>query len=318
MKKIILMLTCGLLSAGFTLSTLQDSALAGPCPFTNREIALLRAAVSWKELYFQGGKGFTRLAATLRLRSPCGFCPSGLEQVMTGFMPCPLERPNIQVLSVETALFSLIPPREEYCQHVWFEPETGRVLQRIRIKKGYTPWIKAYRWSENGVRRLRVRPKHPSEVNSKPGKWKGRHSSFYPYSSYADACPVISEPTVLFHILSRIDTKNTQFPLELCVFGKKKLHRITIRLMKLEPLKVSFESYSFQGSRRIEKKVTPAVFFITEEQPGEKSRETFSLLGLRDEIFIFMDPASHLPVRIMGKTKKFGHVILALTGAWLK
>lgn len=233
-------------------------------------------------------------------------------------MPCPLEKADIRVLSVETAMSNLIPPQEEYTQHVWFKQETDQALQRLRIKKGNSPWIKAYTWNENGVSRLKIQPKHPSDVNKKPEKWKKTHKSFYPFPKKT-RCQIISEPTLLFHLLSRIDTKKTRFPLELCIFGKKELHRVIIRLMRLEPLKVSFESYGLQGTRRIEKNVTPLVFFISEPpSQDKKKREQFSLLGLRDEIFIFVDPKTRLPVRLMGKTSKFGHIVLALTGAWLK
>ncbi len=272
----------------------------------------------WKELYFQGGKGFTRIAASVRLRSSRGFCPCDLTCTLKGLMPCPLEEANTKVLSVDTAVSTLIPPQEEYIQHVWFNKKNGKAYQRIRWKKGAHAWIKAYKWEERGVRRLKLQPRGPHEINLAPGKWTRKKSSFFPYAQDAESCHVISEPAVLLYLLSIIDTRQVRFPLELCVFGKKQLHRVTIRLMRLKPLKISFESYGLQGEHRVEKTIRPMVFFITTLPEEKKKREPFSLLGLREDIYIFIDPETRLPVRIMGKTKRAGDMVLALTGAWIR
>jgi hypothetical protein len=90
--------------------------------------------------------------------------------------------------------------------------------------------------------------------------------------------------------------------------------------MRLKPLKISFEAYGLQGERRIEKTISPIVFFVTSSSATEEKKgdETFSMLGLQKDIYIFLDPKTRLPVRVIGKTKKFGDMVLALTGAWLK
>ena len=318
MRNFIITLSVLLLFVQFTGSR----AFAGASDTTSSRCGKIEfyKDVSWRELYFQGGKGFTRLAASVRLRSSRKFCPCELTDTLSGFITCPLEGEDLKVLSVETTLSTLIPPQEEYAQHVWFNTKASGALQRIRWKKGPHPWVKAYRWGEKGVSRLKIQPASPSEVTKNPGIWTKKRRSFFGYSRGAEDCPTISEPTLLFYLLSSIDTKRSRFPLELCVFGKKELHLVTVRLVKLKPLKISFESYGLQGERRIEKNIRPLVFFITAspDEENEEGRETFSLLGLREDIYIFLDPETRLPVRVIGKTKKFGDMVLALTGAWLR
>ncbi len=274
----------------------------------------------WKELYFQGGKGFSRITASVRLRPSREFCPKSIKNAVSDFMPCPLPGRDLGIISVETAVSTLIPPQSEYSQHVWFNTKTGSALQRIRLKNGTHPWLKAYRWQEDGVSRLKIRPDKPEEFSLPPDKWNKRHASFFKYpQKEVKACPVISESTVLLHLLSMIDVGKTRFPFQLCVFGKKRLHRVTVHLAKLKPLKIAFESYGLQGERRIEKTIKPLVFLITSasmDKKGEKD-EAFSLLGLQDDIYIFLDPGTRLPVRLIGQTKRFGEMIIALTGAWI-
>ncbi len=281
----------------------------------------LRPKSPWRELYFQGGKGFTRIAASVRLRSPLGFCPSNLSKPLSGFAPCPLEGPDIRVLSVESAVSTLIPPQEEYIQHVWFNRKTMNTYQRIRWKKGSRPWIKTYTWGKTGVQRLKLQPSGPMELPFSPDKWTKKHKSFFTYPRGGrTGCGIISEPTILLYLASVMDPKRTSFPFELCVFVKKQLHKVTMRLVRLKPMKVSFESYGLQGQHRVEKTVKPLVFFITSSpvDPEDKKHEAFSLLGLQEEIYIFIDPETGLPVRIIGKTKRIGDMVLALTGAWLR
>ena len=317
MKSIIIILSAALILAHFS------GALAENLD-NNRRLSAktikFHGNVPWKELSFQGGKGFTRIAAALRLRSSKGFRPFDLKEVFSGFMRYPLAGEDIKVLSVETTFSTLIPPQAEYTRHVWFNRKTGGALQRLRWKKGAHSWLKAYKWGDSGVSRLKLRPSGPSEVTEKPGSWTGKHRSFYPYPPGVKDCSTITEPTLLFYLLSDIDTEKSRFPLDLCVFGKKRLHRITIRLMRLKPLKISFEAYGLQGERRIEKTIKPLVFFITSSPAAEEKTddETFSLLGLKEDIYIFLDPKTRLPVRVIGKTNRFGDIVLALTGAWLK
>ncbi len=279
----------------------------------------IEAAPPWKELYFQGGKGFTRVAATLRLRPARDFCPQGIQDVISAFIPCPLKKADMQVLSAETVVSNLIPPQEEYTQHVWFRQSDADAVQKLRLKKGTHPWIKAYRWEKNGVSRLKIQPRTPSQVNLECSKWTKKHKSFYTYSRGRETCRIISEPTLLFYILSAMDLRKNKFPLEVCVFGKKELHFLTIRKMKLKPISISFESFGLQGEKRIEKTIRPLVFYISESSGPNQNRrkEPFSLLGLHEEIYVFVDPATRLPVRIIGKTKRLGDMVLALTGAWL-
>jgi len=317
MKKLLASFTIFLTVCLVTFAAPFASGRPGTKPSKDATVRM-HSSFPWKELYFQGGKGFTRVAATLRLRPSSDFCPPGVHGIISGFMPCPLEDAGIQVLSAETAITNLIPPQEEYIQHTWFRRKDVGAIQRLRHKKGSHPWLKAYRWEANGVSRLKIQPGEPWQINKECSHWTKKHRSFFSYSKGHESCRTVSEPTLLFYLLSAMDYKKNDFPMEVCVFGKKELHLLTIRMMRLKPIKISFESYGLPGEKRIEKTVRPLVYFISESPGHEKDHEPFSLLGLQEEIYIFVDPATRLPVRIIGKTKRLGDMVLALTGAWLR
>jgi hypothetical protein len=84
-------------------------------------------------------------------------------------------------------------------------------------------------------------------------------------------------------------------------------------------MKVSFKTRSSSGVIGINTTVKPLVYSIEAESSAPQNRkpETFSLLGLQKDIRICLDPATHLPIRVGGRNKTWGEVVLDLIDARL-
>jgi hypothetical protein len=278
---------------------------------------LVQKSCSWKELIFEGSKASTRFLAEIRLTSNKKFCPHPLDPISTGFLNCPMVNRNAWILTAETVTFSLILPQDKYVQYVWFNPLDLRAYQRIRWRRTATPWIKIYKWQRNGVSREKFRPAMAEEASKTPDKWSKKTNSFYKYPRDMEDCHVISEPTLLFYLLSSLDTAGMGSPFELCVFGKKQLHRLTISPERSQALKITYKIQRPGQEKIVDKKVKTLVFGITSASvpSDDKDHEIFSLLGLQKKIRLYLDPSSHLPLRITGVNKNLGELEFELIEA---
>ncbi len=195
--------------------------------------------ISWTDLTFKGSKILIKVTAKIQLRSPADMSGDLLTNMGAGLADCSGTGENIKLLAVETTARGIFFFNEQYAEQVWFNAADGQANRRIRWRKGSDPWIKTYCWAGKGVRRQRIRPGSPDENKQSPIKWTQRSESFYPYPKDITGCPVVSEPTFVFYFLSNLDPSKLHTPFEICVFGKKQLHRLTFRYEELDPSRVT-------------------------------------------------------------------------------
>jgi hypothetical protein len=169
------------------------------------------------------------------------------------------------------------------------------------------------------VRRHKAAPGSPAENKRSPAAWSDRTESFYEYPEDLAGCGPISDPALIFQIVSSLDPVSRQDPFEICVFGKKQLHRLTIRQEKSTPLKVSYTTRSASHEAAVEEEISPVVYAITTENILDKKREPepFSLLGLHKDIRIYLEPDKLIPVSISGTNNSVGKLYLLLQHAEL-
>ena len=147
-----------------------------------------------------------------------------------------------------------------------------------------------------------------------PARWTKHTEAFYTYPRQAEGCETISEPSLLIVQLSAIELDRQSDSYELCVFGKKQLHRLIIKKEKPSPLEVFYRERSSYLETVVEEKIFPVVFSVSAENivPDKKKPEVFSFLGLQEDIRIYIDPEKRLPVRIDGTNSSIGHLVLDL------
>ena len=270
----------------------------------------------WTGLVFKNSNILTTIVLKIMLHFNDNFYPNVTKP---GFCMYPVPGKGIRVITVETEISGLIYPYVEYVQHVWFNQSTGQAYQRIRLRRGRVQWIKGYKWNNKGVFRDKLQPATPAEGKKSPANWTHETKAFYPYPKDLGACRVISEPTVIFYLLSRLAQKDIRACPEICVFGKKQIHRLSIKQETSVPIRVS---YKIHPSRYhdISGPILKAEVFSIADEPvpsGGMNHEAFSILGLQKDIRIYIDPSRHIPVQVSGINKKLGRLVFELKEAWI-
>jgi len=273
-----------------------------------------RQTLSWTELIFKGSKLFT--STTLKIKLGSGGQLSGdlSTEIGTDIGDCSENLYNSKLLTVQSSTRGVGFSQNQYEEKIWFKETTFRPYKRIRLSSGDAPWVKSYCWGDKGVRRQKNLPGNLSENKQVPDTWTKRTESFYEYPEEVTGCDTISDPSLIFYILSIFQSGRQSKPFEICVFGRKQLHRMTIVQEKYPSLKVSYKSRSASQEVIVEDKITPSVFLITTEtfSPRESEQEIFSFFALHKDIRIYMDPEKRLPVRITGRNNSLGSITLDL------
>ena len=273
-----------------------------------------RQMIPWTELIFKGSKFFT--STTLKIKLGLGGQLSDDLSTEIGTDNCDYSENlyNSKLLTVQSSTRGVGFSQNQYEEKVWFKETTFGPYKRVRLNSGDVPWVKSYYWGDKGVRREKIFPGNPSENKQAPVTWTKRTESFYEYPEEVTGCDTISDPSLIFYILSAFQPVRQSKSFEICVFGRKQLHRMTIVQEKYSSLKVSYKSRSASQEVIVEGKITPTVFSITTKTflPRESEQEIFSFLGLHRDIRIYMDPEKRLPVRITGRNNSFGGVTLDL------
>lgn len=262
----------------------------------------------WRSLVFEGQRHFikTRIEASLeRLRT---------DEALPALVASPQGKPvspggaEIVVINTKSAAEGPFVGGEQRDMTVWFDPVSGAALQRDRLRGGRKSDRKLYRFTEEGVYRLRRKPKDQREAALPPEGWTRTKESFYPYPAQAKDCRGITEASVLLYKLSVMPLTDSDVGPSMCVFHQQQVHRVTVQHRGEERLEVDYG----QGSRQI-----TAVKLALEARrlAPEQSDEHFAFLGLEGEIEILLAEDSRIPVRVSGTLPRVGSVSFDLKEA---
>ena len=297
------------------LVVLPQNTAAGE---SKRPVTVVDNKTSWSDLTFTGSKFFNSINVKIQLGPGSLLSASSAKKSGTDLADCSEANNDSRLLTLKWSLKGILA-QGKYDVKVWFKTVDGLPYKRIRFRNDDDPWVKSYCWEDSGVRRFKVKPGNPAEIKLPPTEWTDPKEHFYKFP-VSTGCSSVSDPSLIFYILSAHEPDMQQNPKEICVFGKKQVHRLTIRQVKSSPIEVSFKTLnSSQKEETIKDKITPLVYSIKTEPiaPENKEPENFSLLGLHKDIRIYMDPEKQIPVRISGTNNSIGKLDLELRNAWL-
>ncbi len=219
----------------------------------------------------------------------------------------------VLLLSVDISA-SLLLNRKQWHGQTWVLEQSGAALQRIRFKPGRSGSYKRFRYAEAGVYRKRSEPKGRRETRLPPERWSRIKNSFYPYAPAHRDCPMVSDPLALLYLIPASGLHQGGI-LELCVFNKHGIYRVTLAADGTEPVKVGFPDQSLPSpgggvreiaGQRVRLTATPL-------NPGNENLDPFEFIGLEGEIEFVFDPATGLPLLIRGVLPGAGPSELRLT-----
>jgi hypothetical protein len=271
--------------------------------------------VLWNHLSYQVSDIFGKLTTDVQLKTVPVEAAADLLIKDPAGDALPPTGATLLTLTVYSDIKPLLGSNEILTTQSWFEPNNARALQRVRLRLGKDKWQKSYRFTKNGVLRLRSKPQDSSEENLSPDRWTKIRNHFYPYGDNSAECAQILEPASLLYVLSGMDMSLIrEKPLDLCVFNKKQLHRVQLNMAGLKLIKVNYGQIA--GENEVLKKdevETVKISFKTNSLAGpDQEEETFSFLGLNGDFDIYIEKASRIPVQVSGKISAIGKVDLSL------
>jgi len=304
-----------LLSFVYILMMLQSAGFPNSTWSQTYSISKLNSTrVPWVALSY-GVKNFSvEVTAQVQLESlPAAEVEAALIKSPQG-APIAVWSPESKRITVHKIVDPIFKKPVKTVNHVWFNPEDAAALGRIRLRRGNDDFKKAYRFTEQGVFRHRREPQNQQETKKQPEKWTDVKETFYSYNLDQLGCPNVTERLVLIYIASAAEISKSRQPLSFCVFGKRQLFHVRFKPQGFHSLKVDFIEKNQQNEIRRQGEVE-AIKIALEAQPlasDLEKVENFSFLGFQEDIAIFIDPASNLPIQLSGKIPKVGNVTIKL------
>ena len=284
------------------------------------QIQLDPKRVPWTQLSYRIKNFSAEVNAQVQLESlPAAEVEAALIKSPQG-VPIKAWRPESNRITIHYMVDSIFKPPVKTINQVWFNPKDATALGRIRLRRGNDDFKKVYRFTEQGVFRHQREPKDQQETPKQPEKWTDVKDSFYPYDLDQLGCPNVTERMVLIFIASAAELSKSMQPLYFCVFGRRQLFHVRFKPEGFHSLKVDFIEKKQQSEIRRQGEVE-ALKIALEVQPlasNLKNVEDFSFLGFQEDIAIFIDPVSSLPIQLSGEIPMAGKVTIKLHEVWLK
>lgn len=303
-----------LLPALPTLGRTQESASVPDPPLQTQAIQIVKAP--WSALSLSG----TKLGTTLRVNVRLGPAAEVAElEPWTGLpqtAACGPPPEQAAMLSTSLSIKGLLR-NSRYSEGLWFD-QAGSAYKRLRYNQEPGKyWLKEYCWKKNGVHRSKLAPADEEEKLHKPGAWQEQTSSWYALPERPAQCTSLSDPALLIVLASTMAQEPQERSLSLCTFGRRQLFQLEMTRETGEAQAVSYRI--LQDSRPAQERsgrIKPLVYRITAQQvQTDDMTEAFSLMGLEEDIRIFVDPATYLPIRLSGTARMAGKVELDLAEA---
>lgn len=267
---------------------------------------------AWRELTFIGSKFTATVNVRLRTEAP----PVAATAVSDRPDGCP-QAADASAQLIATIVSRSLGGGRSYEERVWFSPGTGAAQARLRLGRDRDPWRKSYCWQADGVRRFTVEPAGAAERAQEPAAWSDRDEAFYTFADERPDGAAVSDPALLLALLPRALAEANDQPCTLWVFGRRHLHRVTVRAAGTEPLEVDYRRRSGELETPVRARIEAVVCAVTTTPlpAAGQSPEPFSLLGLQRDIRLFLDPDSLLPLRVSGTAGLVGTIELDLQQA---
>ena len=230
--------------------------------------------------------------------------------------------PDPNSITVHYMVDSIFKAPVKTMNQVWFNPKNATALGRTRLRRGDADFKKIYRFTNQGVFRHQQEPQDRQEILEQPEKWTGVKDTFYTYDLDQLECPNVTERLVLIYIASAsaAEISKSMQPLSFCVFGRRQLFHVRLKPEEFHTLKVDFMEKKQQGDIRRRGDIQ-ALKIVLEVQPlvsELKKVEDFSFLGFQEDIAIFIDPQSTIPIQMSGRIPMVGKKIIKLSEVQLK
>jgi hypothetical protein len=179
------------------------------------------------------------------------------------------------------------------------QPEDGMALRRYRLSKGKDQRVKRYEYGPEHILRERRNP--GAEPGQDPSQWPVSNRREIPYPVPRDE-EVVTDAYALMLLAARLQASDAE-EAEVVVQTDLNFYRVRMTGGNGIPINVDYKDgdevvKGRRETRAVALQVTPVG--TPEEKPD------FSFLGLEDEIILFFDRDSGLPLQVRGVAPRIG------------
>jgi hypothetical protein len=198
----------------------------------------------------------------------------------------------------------------------WFEPDLT-ALEVDKTESGRKNYVKAYRYAEDGVYRRDYYPLE-GEKDLPYAQWSKIEYHEYPHPEELEDISV-TDNAVLFYAASAANLAKPGDSLAFYTFGKKHLNRIELRVEAVQEIAVDYVEVGPNGERQVDETIPALRISVTPSSVGESTGENeFEFLGLKEDVKVYVDPRTRVPLQISARMNVVGSVSVYLKRVHLK
>ena len=194
-----------------------------------------------------------------------------------------------------------------------FDPQNRRALKRERISRGKEQRLKSFIYEPQQVVRERRNP--GANQDAPVDDWTVTSHSKINFPTAASELPVVT-PHLLILLAQQLQSQGPDKSIEVLVHTDFNFYRVRLTCGNGIPIDVN---YSVNGDTTYSGRRDTVAVALQVNPEGELSdKADFSLLGLQDEIILFFDKNSGLPLQVRGVAPRIGATEIDLKSVTLR
>ena len=264
--------------------------------------------VAWRELRYKAHKWLLGAATTTRLELvPAGSVTLREAPGQEGVLP---SGPRVGRLDT----FTDLPFGRAEEAVTWFDPGTGAALQYEKRLSGRKPALRAGRYTVSGLYVWRADPARRDEADRPPERWSKRREGHVSPQPPLPAGARLVDSYALLYLVSAARLEPGE-ELQLLTISRERL--VELRLVAVRPGERKVDYDELRGSdvrRRAGPLAVVPVEVSARPAGGAPAGPEIDLafMGLRGALTVFVEPATGVPVAIVGRAEGVGEVTVRL------
>lgn len=193
-----------------------------------------------------------------------------------------------------------------------FQFDDAATLSREKQKHGSSPYAKVYRFGDGTVTMERSEPANVDEATGGHETWSHRRQETF--DAPAGACRRVVDPSVVLYLAAARSWSVGSPPFRVCTFSDGRFSRLVIEVAGEEEIRVDYEvaDADADGTARQNGKVKALVLTLDAESLVGEGNDQLEVLGLEEDVRMYVDPATGAPLRFTGRMDNLGRVEVEL------
>ena len=240
--------------------------------------------VSWQELEFKASKLFI----TAKTQVELALVDDGVAEISF----------DTQALGRKTS------------DAIRFRLADANTQSRHKQKHGSNPYAKVYRFGEGQVTMERSEPADVDEATGSHETWSRRSNQTFDAPS--GVCREVVDPSVVLYLAAARTWSVGSPPFRVCTFSDGRFSRLVVGVAGEEEIRVDYEVADEDGVARVDERMTALVLTLDAESLAGEGSDQLDVLGLEEDVRMYVDPATGAPLRFTGKMDNLGRVEVEL------